>query len=369
MATASFPFGDRPLFKRYPQSQQQSLQAWNAADELLWEQVQLITSTKKTPLLIAHDRFGVQTCLFAEYKPQVLALYASEQKAIGLQLQWQGLSYTPHFSPLLNDDGSRFALALLKMPKSIDLFKWYLQKTHTHLQSQGQIIVSFMTKHFSEQWLKIAAQYFDNISQSRAKKKARLLYLSEPKKDINTPTLMHTIAYAGHHFEQYYGVFSAKRIDAASLFLLDFLKTEAYQANSILDVGTGNGVLAWQLAQWQPQAQCYMSDDAALAIASAKRNIGEEDRFHYIYDDGLDSLPSNSIDMVVSNPPFHFEYENNIEVSLSLFKQIYRVLQQNGVFYCVANKHLNYAVHLQTYFAQVQVVAHHSKYEIIKSIK
>ncbi len=361
-------FGNRPVFKRYPKTRQKALQAWSAADELLWAEVQAIPSAQKAPLLIAHDRFGVQTCLLADYQPQLLALYASEQKAIRLQLQWQGLSYTPRYLPLLHDDGSRFALALLKMPKSIDLFEWYLQKIHIHLQAQGQVIVAFMTKHFSEQWLKVAAQYFSDISQSRAKKKARLLYLSASKQRENTPDLIHTIAYANHHFEQYYGVFSAKRIDAASLFLLDFLKTEPCHANSILDVGTGNGILAWQLAQWQPQAQCYMSDDAALAIASAKRNIGEEERFHYIYDDGLDSLPSNSIDMVVSNPPFHFEYENNIEVSLSLFRQIYRVLNRNGVFYCVANKHLNYAVHLQNYFAQVQVVAHYSKYEIIKSV-
>ncbi len=92
MAKASFPFGNRPVFKRYPKTRQKALQAWSAADELLWEQVQAMDSTKKAPLLIAHDRFGVQTCLFAGYEPQLLALYASEQKAIGLQLQWQGLS-------------------------------------------------------------------------------------------------------------------------------------------------------------------------------------------------------------------------------------------------------------------------------------
>ena len=42
-----------------------------------------------------------------------------------------------------------------------------------------------------------------------------------------------------------------------------------------------------------------------------------------------------------------FEFENNIEVSIELFKEVYRCLKMGGRFVLVANKHLNYKTHLQ----------------------
>ncbi|MBT3407630.1 methyltransferase, partial [Candidatus Woesearchaeota archaeon] len=62
-------------------------------------------------------------------------------------------------------------------------------------------------------------------------------------------------------------------------------------------------------------------DDFYLAIESAKLNLkGEDVYFHY--NDTLKEIEENSIDLVVSNPPFHFEYETNIEISLNLFKDV-----------------------------------------------
>lgn len=366
VATAS-PFGNSIPFRRYPASRQKALQAWNAADELIWEWQQHTNPNSKASVLIAHDRFGVQTCLWAKRQPQLLVLYASQQKAIQQQLETQGIDIKPSVLPLLEPNGQQHDIAVLKVPKSLDLFEWYLQRIHQQLRPHGQLIAAFMTKYFSAQLLQIAAKYFDTVTQSRAKKKARLLLLSSPKQ-ISYQPLIHSLHYKDKLLEQYYGVFSSKRIDAATLFLLQHLKT-APAADNILDVGTGNGILAWQLSQWHPQAHIYLTDDAALAIASAQRNMGSSCRYHFMCNDTLHEIAPNSIGLAVSNPPFHFEYENNIEVSLSLFQQIHKVLQVGGHFYCVANKHLNYGTHLEQLFADTTTIAQNTKYEIIKTTK
>lgn len=365
--TLSFPFGKSINFIRYPLSKQKALQAWNAADELIWEQYKdLLISTK---VLIVHDKFGVLASLFYEWQPQLLILYASQKKAITMQLQGQGIAQLPMCLPLFDINDESFDVVFLKMPKSVDLFEWYLHRIVQQLSPKGQVVIGFMTKYFSPKYLSISTQYFNEVQQTKAKKKARLLLLSHPKAIHNRQPLLRRWWHGDKHFEQYYGVFSAHKIDAASLFLLDYLNTQSLEYKTLLDVGTGNGILAWYMAMAKPAADIYMTDDSALALASAQRNLGNHPHYHYIYDDTLESIESACIDVALSNPPFHFEFENNIEVALSLFKQLHRVLKSQAVFYCVANRHLNYAVHLRAYFSEVHKVAANDKYEIIKSIK
>ena len=74
-------------------------------------------------------------------------------------------------------------------------------------------------------------------------------------------------------------------------------------------------------------------------------------------------------DVVISNPPFHFEHENNIEVSLSLFQQVFNKLKPNGRFQLVANSHLNYRTHLLKIFPEVISTAENEKFVVYECIK
>ncbi|MCK5907688.1 MAG: methyltransferase, partial [Flavobacteriales bacterium] len=63
------------------------------------------------------------------------------------------------------------------------------------------------------------------------------------------------------------------------------------------------------------------------------------------------------------------EYENNIEVSIRLFKGVHSVLKPNGRFQLVANILLNYMTHLDKIFKQVEELGRNDKYVVYECVK
>jgi 16S rRNA G1207 methylase RsmC len=177
--------------------------------------------------------------------------------------------------------------------------------------------------------------------------------------------VINTIDWKGNTLQQFYGVFSSGKIDIGTQYFLEDLAIREDEVQ-ILDLASGNGVIADEALQLNPKAQLTLLDDAVLAVESSKLNVSETAQF--VCDDDLLQLPKNHYDLVLSNPPFHFEYENNIEVSLHLFEQVHSCLKTNGRFLLVANKHLNYRTHLEKYFAQVLQVKSNEKFEVLECL-
>lgn len=345
------------LFERYPVSSNRSLRPVSAADELL---LSFHQENPVADVLIQHDRFGIIANCLHQSKPVFVGTFASQEKALKLNLKANNLneSAIEIISPLEQSEKSA-DLVLMRLPKSLDLFDLYLSQAVHSSKPGTRIVIGFMTRNFTPAILKIADKYATEVNQSRARKKARLLVLSGIKsKAVPTPgKLIKTISYLATDFRQFYGVFSAKNIDYATQYLLPFLTPPetaiAPDAQlKLLDIGCGNGIIGHWLLRYYPNSLLSVTDDSALAIASSRLNLNN-DHTNFIYSDSLDQLADDSQDLVVSNPPFHFGHENNIEVSISLFKQVRRILKSGGKFYVVANRHLNYRTHLEPLFSRV----------------
>jgi len=225
------------------------------------------------------------------------------------------------------------------------------------------VVCCFMTKYFSKSSLKIAEYYFEDVEQSMAWKKSRLLILRKPKKDILYKELINTISYQNTKLFQFYGVFSSGGIDIGTQFLLEHLSVKEDEKN-ILDLASGNGIIAHSILESYPDKSLTLVDDFNLAIASSELNITKPDTSFYC-SNTLEDFSDQTFDLVVSNPPFHFEFENNIEVSISLFESVKRVLKKEGRFLLVANKHLNYKTHLDLFFVDVSIVASNDRFEVV----
>lgn len=366
--TMSYNFQNKQYsINRYPKSNLTSLKAWNASDELILnylEENNLVT----TPSIIYHDRFGFLSTLLSDYKPTSIILFQSQKKAMKQNLNENEIEEDKvNFNYPLGIIDTETSLALVKIPKSADLFELYLQQLSGSLNEDAIVIAGFMTKYFNKQSLEIAQKYFEEVEQSKAKKKARLFILKKPKK-LAKQTLIKEIKLNDKiSFKQYYGVFSAKRIDFATQFFMEHFSVLATE-NKILDLGTGNGVLAWKARQLSPTAKINLLDDNYLAIESAKLNLAKGENFYHFNDDLL-HITNNSYDLVISNPPFHFEHETNIEVSLDLFKQVWKILKPRGRFQLVGNKHLNYKIHLQKIFKHVESIAENDKFVVYSCVK
>ena len=353
---------------RYPSTNNNSLKAWSAADELLLNEANKVGFKDKNITLI-HDSFGAIATVLNQYNPTSVITFQSQLKAIRQNLKLneldpKKLSYTTPFKM----DITPADLVLMKVPKSADLFELYLSKVHASLNEDSVVICGFMTKYFTPRWLEIAEQFFDDISQSKAAKKARLIILKSPKKEAVKVTLFHTIENEFHlHLKQYAGVFSSSKIDIATQILLNNLP-KLNTDQKVLDLACGNGVIGAYVNSLFPDNKVALLDDNFLAISSAKLNL-TKDQADFYWADSINACKEEKFDVILCNPPFHFEYENNIEIALKLFKESSEYLNDGGEFRLVANTHLNYKTHLNHMFKKVKQVVKSGKYEVISCIK
>lgn len=350
--------------KRHDMSSDKSLQAWSAADEYLIQYFNALEN-KKNEIGVYNDRFGYLTCYLDGKQANIVLTHKSQEKAILANIEANNLA-APNFSYPLSTLETELDLALIKMPKSQDLFKLFLEEISHNSTENLMVVCGFMTKHFTPKMLEVASKYFNVVEQSKAHKKARLLILKE-KKSVSEKNMIHSISYKDQIYKQYPGVFSGSHIDYATQFLLEHIVVQE-EDKRILDLASGNGVIANEIFKKHTAAEIHLLDDSYLAVASGKLNI-EGEHIHHHCDNNLAGFDDNSFDLIVSNPPFHFEYEVNIQITLHLFKECLRCLKHGGQFQIVANKHLNYKVHLQALFSMVKVISEDKKYIVYQCVK
>ena len=352
---------------RYPATENKSLKPWNAGEELALNYFSE-KDVEEVSIAICNDKFGFMSVVLNEFAPVTIIDYSSQEKAVKENFSRNNVKVVKNnfVSPLDNLDlGVDFGF--IKIPKSTDLFRLYLVQIHQNLNDGGEVICYFMTKNFNKTVLKIAEEFFENVEQSLAWKKSRLLTL-KGKKEVKEQELINTIEYSDtKSFKQYLGVFSAKRIDYASQYFINYISVLPTD-KKVLDLASGNGILAHVVTEKCKDCEVHLMDDSVLAIESSKFNVSG-DNLHFHCNDTLDKFEKNSFDLVVSNPPFHFEYENNIEVSLNLFKGVHEILKLGGRFQLVANIHLNYKIHLEKIFSTVEVLGDNGKFIVYECVK
>jgi 23S rRNA (guanine1835-N2)-methyltransferase len=352
---------------RYPVSKNKSLQPWSAADEHVLKYLNQKELVDKN-IILYNDRFGFLTCLLNQYNPWTVISYKSQEKASLKNLAANELTILDsQFIDPLSTIKIVIDIGIIKIPKSLELFRLYLYQISQNANNNTQVMCSFMTRHFSPLMLEIASEFYNVTEQSTAWKKSRLLLLKKPKVAKKISLTNRINVKGGLELKQYFGVFSAKHIDYGSQFFIEHLVLPT-DNQRILDLGSGNGILAAGIRSKNPNCALHLLDDSYLAVESSKLNLSKENTlFHY--DDNLSKFQNNYFNYIICNPPFHFEYEINIDISINLFKEVHRCLMQNGHFQLVANLHLNYKTHLYKIFSTVKTIAQNDKYIIFDCTK
>ena len=344
---------------RHDLSTDKSLKAHSAADELLLKHVAGL-ETKPKSLAIYHDRFGYLTCNLQKLSPVVVLTEKSQEKAILANAKTNKLEVR-RFSNPLSSLKKKLDYAIIKAPKSLALFQVFLEHIAQNSSGKVTVVVAFMTRHFTPKLLSISNQYFENVTQSRAEKKARTITLTG-KKQVPKKEIIDVISYRNNEYQQYWGVFSAKHIDYATQFFLDCFELKK-EDKVILDLASGNGIIGKEIQRESPDAEIHLLEDSYLAVESAKLNI-DGSSIHHHYDNDLTTFADNTFDLIVTNPPFHFEHEINVQVPIYLFKEAHRCLKPGGSLQLVANRHLNYKTQLVKIFPSVEVIGENEKFVV-----
>ena len=359
----NYKFGNLDYkINRYPVSTNKSLIAWNSADELILNYIDE-NKISASNLIIYNDRFGFLTSFLSNFSPSIIVDSKSQEMAITLNLELNDIdSQNFRFYNPLDKLTTPIEFALIKIPKSMELFRLYLEQLAEVLDENSLVICGFMTKYFTSQILEIAKEYFYSVEQSLAVKKSRLLILKKAKSNKNKTKIIEVKLNDNVNLKQYPGVFSSKNIDYATQFLIEHINLRENDSK-IMDLASGNGVLAYVIKVKNQNCEIHLVDDSFLSIESAKLNISGEN-IHFHYTDNLNELNKKYFDFIISNPPFHFEHETNIEIALSLFEESIKCLKEDGHLQLVANKHLNYKTHLSKIFNNVVIKAENEKFII-----
>lgn len=90
-------------------------------------------------------------------------------------------------------------------------------------------------------------------------------------------------------------------------------------------------------------------------------------RVDVLWRDGLADFADDSLDIIVTNPPFHIGTMKESGPALEMFSDAARVLRKGGEFWCVYNSHLPWRARLNEVLGATKVIDQNPKYTLTRT--
>lgn len=381
---------------RFPIAQvNRSLQAWDAADEYLLSHIsneQLISEQSR--VVIFNDAFGAITTHFCYPKAVISTPEKLENKATvycinDSYISSQGIAHNIEHNQLahenitqlncLNDFPQNIDLILYKIPKSKSLLIEQLIQIKENSGENTVFIAADRAKDIHSSTLKLFEKYLGTTTTSLAVKKARLVFCKLDQQQsqqspfptvwaLTNKTLSRDFSISNHA-----NVYSREKLDIGARYFIDNLP-DVKNNRKVIDLGCGNGVIGLSILAKQPTAQIQFFDESHMAITSAQINIANnfpdlaaQCQFHL--NDCLTDVESNSVDLVLCNPPFHQQTATTDHIAWQMFKDSYRVLKKGGELRIIGNRQLAYHIKLKRIFGNEKLIASNDKFVTQSAIK
>ncbi len=392
----SSPLGDF-ILSRTPANQPDpaNLQAWDAADHYLLEQVNETDDGTIHPrnTLILNDNFGALSVALAARlnkrrqestqgrpgKESTLTLISDSflaHQALATNLTRNGL---PDNAVLALDSlaplSGHYDLVIIKIPKTLALLEDELFRIRPHLHATSRIIGTGMVKSIHTSTLALFERIIGPTRTSLAKKKARLIHceFDESLQPGSSPyPTLYTLPDSHHLITNHANVFSRQRLDIGTRLFIEHLpKTDRFK--DIIDLGCGNGIVGLLAAVRNPAAQLHFVDESFMALASARSNfrhaLGEQCTAQFQAGDCLQGFAPDSADLILNNPPFHQQHVVGDHIAREMFRQSHLTLRDNGELWVIGNRHLGYHSVLRKLFGNCELVASNEKFVVLRATK
>ncbi len=247
-----------------------------------------------------------------------------------------------------------------------------LWKAARHLKPGGALYIAGANKSGVRSLEKRLRDDWDNMSVLAYKKGHRLLMTKPPAAlpplEAELPT-EEAIELRGERFTLalHPGVFASGALDPATALLASVV--EIRRTGRTLDLGCGSGVLGMLAARLAPNSEVYLVDASASAIASARENCQRNHlpNTHVLPSDGIEAVRHLRFDLVLCNPPFHYQRTHSSATALRFIHEVGELLAPHGRFYLVANQFLRYEPAMQETFGNVTTLANDGKYKVLLS--
>jgi 23S rRNA (guanine1835-N2)-methyltransferase len=368
------PYAELDLI-RQPDQANDPLQAFDAADEYLLEQLHAQQLAAGSRVLVLNDSFGALAASLVDHVPVVssgdshLAHMALEKN---LARNGKAFDSVP-FVPASEHWQGHFDRVLVRVPKTLALLEEQLIRLQGHLAPCAQVIAAAMIKHLPRAAGDLLEKYIGPVQASLAQKKARLLTATvaqRPAASSPYPT-RYRLDSPALELLNHANVFCRDGLDIGTRAFLPHLPHDLGNAR-VADLGCGNGVLAIASAMANPQAHYTLVDESYMAVQSAQENwqaaLGDR-AVTVVAGDGLAGVEKQSLDVVLCNPPFHQQQVVGDFLAWRMFQQAREALVVGGALYIVGNRHLGYHSKLARLFRGVEQVAATPKFVILKARK
>ncbi|MBO9548391.1 methyltransferase [Pseudomonas sp.] len=374
MPLLTTPYAELDLI-RQPDQANDPLQAFDAADEYLLEQLHAQGLDAGSRVLVLNDSFGALAASLVDHL-QVVSSGDSHLAHMALEknLARNGKAFdSVPFVPASEHWQGPFDRVLLRVPKTLALLEEQLIRLQGHLAPGTQVIAGAMIKHLPRAAGDLMEKYIGPVQASLAQKKARLLTATvadRPAARSPYPT-RYSLDTPALDLVNHANVFCREGLDIGTRAFLPHLPRNLGNAR-IADLGCGNGVLAIASALANPDAHFTLVDESYMAVQSAQENwqaaLGERP-VTVMPGDGLAGVEKQSLDVVLCNPPFHQQQVVGDFLAWRMFQQAREALVVGGALYIVGNRHLGYHSKLARLFRGVEQVAATPKFVILKARK
>ncbi|WP_267399380.1 class I SAM-dependent methyltransferase [Pseudomonas sp. GM_Psu_2] len=368
------PFATLEL-DRQPPRRDDPLQAFDAADEYLLQQVAEDGLAPSARVLVLNDGFGALAASLAAHA-QVTSSGDSHLAALALaaNLARNGLAAEAvTFVPASEAISGPFDLVLVRVPKTLALLEEQLIRLHGQLAPGARVIAAGMLKHLPRAAGDLLERHIGPVQASLAVKKARLLFATpEARPAVASPyPSRYRLDAPPLTLVNHANVFCREGLDIGTRAFLPHLPQGLGQAR-VADLGCGNGVLALACALANPEAQFTLVDESYMAVQSARENwsaaFGERP-VAIRAADGLADQPPRSLELILCNPPFHQQQVVGDFLAWRMFQQARAALTEQGELWLVGNRHLGYHVKLKRLFGRVEQIAATPKFVVLRAVQ
>ncbi|WP_419792822.1 23S rRNA (guanine(1835)-N(2))-methyltransferase RlmG [Serratia fonticola] len=361
--------------ERYPQQEEATqLQAWEAADEYLLQQLENVDIGER-PVLIFNDNFGTLACALHGYKPYSISDSYMSQLATRHNLKLNELDVEQvTLQDSLAELPANPAVVLIRIPKALALLEQQLRALRDVVAPDTLIVAGAKARDVHTSTMQVFERVLGPTRTSLAWKKARLIYCQVA--DIVPPAAPETTYWlldgTDWLIHNHANVFSRGSLDIGARLFLENLPKDLQ--GHIVDLGCGNGIIGMRALVQNPQAQMTFVDESYMAVASSELNVAhnlpqEMDRCQFEVNNSLAGIERESLQAVLCNPPFHQQHAITDHTAWQMFCDAKRCLQVGGELWIVGNRHLDYYQKLRRLFGNCTTVASNQKFLILKAVK
>ena len=361
--------------RRYPDVEADNLFAVDASDRLILDEAAADLAIAGTgEVVVIGDHYGALTlgaiALHGATAVRVHQDPLSGELALSHNATAAGLEGMHANHPLDEALLAGARVVLMQLPRSLAALDEIAAAIARWAAPDVVVVGGGRLKHMSIAMNEVYGRHFADVRASLGRQKSRVIVSRGPKPSDSTYPLREFNTELGLWVCAHGAAFAGTKLDIGTRYLLSFLRDVRADAQTVVDLGCGTGILACALAAARPDLAILATDDSAAAVASARATAEANGlAITVTRDDALSTQPDACADVVLLNPPFHVGSAVHPGVALKLFEEAARVLKPGGELWTVFNSHLSYRAALTRAVGATRQVGRNEKFTVTVSTR